>query len=494
MRSAWPAAGVLLLWSLVLSLPGMRLHASDQVVIRNVRLLQPGPLAAEVVGPHDLRLRDGHLAEIAPPGSIALEPGDFRVLGDGCWLVPAPTVRLQRLSRASDLVLAGLSGLAGLQSADPPDTKEALWARAALDTEALPRSLSTEEPVHVELQGASEGAPTLERLVTAVGGPDRLLDRLVAPDGARIEVGAPARFLLLASDPRLEPDGLLSPRAVIQGQEVVLQSERLVRLEEASRAARLEPLPRPVPVEGRPASARRYALVIDGLHRGEAWLELDPPEAAGGAVTVRSRIAAPLEERLEATIDRSDGRTSFMVVTGDRRITGGTEPQGVGKPLRLELLLDGNPVPGSPIDLSDPDDRLLPHTLLVLLDALPADPSGRLQGRVLELELHESVPGLFASPRLRARPPTVGEKPLLALQHLERLAGRGPLTRLVLPVEGDPSAPASLYVGSDGLPVWFLQSTPWGLLEWHSWPQGGGAVSKSAPLPEDSHNSRLDGP
>ena len=444
-----------------------RVAAFERLLVQRIRILQPGPDGFTESAPVDLLIEDGLVRSLEPPGTVALGPGDMRLRGEGRWLVPAPAVSVEGTVRSFDLVLAGLSGVGGLVIDAAPPKLKALWARAGLDTSALPARLPAGSTVQVAFSSREDGAFTLENMAAATGGIAVLVDALSKSTSARITPGQRAAGLLLLEDPRLHPETVLNPHAVVLGSDVVLRSERLVRVDEAIKAEALPQLSKP----GKPASpeagdwSRRFALVIDGLYRGEAWLEVEQVDLETVRATVRSRVAPPVDEELTATMEWPSGAATLALRSQGRMIEATAVRTDPSKPLTLAISLDGTPLPDSPMVL-EPGDRFLPHTLLVLLDALRKDPRSSHQGRVVELEALDAVPGVYASPRQQVQDPKPGHRWRLELQDL-RAQGDAPKGSIsLLPIDGQPEAPGILLLDEAQRPVLYLLETPWGLFEW----------------------------
>ncbi len=450
--------------------------ATDRLLIERIRILQPGPEGFIESAAIDVLVEDGMVRSLEPPGTVTLKPGDMRLRGEGRWLVPAPAIAVEGMLKSADLVLAGLSGVGGLRMSGEPDALDALWSRAKLDSPALPALLPAGSPVQGTCSTASGDALTLGNIAVADGGVTALVDALSKSVTARITPGNRAASLVLLKDPRLEPETLLNPHAVVLGTDVVLRSERLVRVEEAVKA---EALPRlSAPKSSKPTDpndwVRRYDLVIDGLYRGEAWLEVDQVDGETVRATVRSRVAPPIEEELTATMEWPSGAASLTLRSQGRLIEAKAERSESSMPLELSISLDGTPIAGSPMTL-EAGDLFLPHTILVLLDALQKQTDASATGRVVELEALDTVPGVYASPR-RAFQSAEGDHELQLDPKSLRDLGSAPRGSIkILPIEGQPDEPGVLLLDEAQRPVLYLLETPWGLLEW--------SKSLSAPSP-----------
>jgi hypothetical protein len=444
-----------------------RMSASERLLVQRIRILQPGPDGFTESAPVDLLIEDGIVRSLEPPGTVGLKPGDMRLLGEGRWLVPAPAVSVQGTVSSFDLVLAGLSGVGGLVIEAAPPKLKALWARAALDTSALPARLPAGSAVQAAFSSAEDGAFTLENAAIAIGGTQVLVDALSKATTAGIMPGQRAASLLLLEDPRLHSETVLNPHAVILGSDVVLRSERLVRVEEAIKAEALPRLPKPekpAPTEAGDWT-RRFDLVIDGLYRGEAWLEVDQVDSTTVRATVRSRVAPPIEEELTATMEWPSGVASLTLRSQGRLIEARSERSESTMPLELSITLDGTPIAGSPMVL-EAGDLFLPHTLLVLLDALRKQSESSSTARIVELEALDAVPGVYASLRQAFQDPGREQKFQLAPKSLRDLGSAPRGSVKILPVEGVPTEPGVLLLDESQRPVVYLLDTPWGLLEW----------------------------
>jgi hypothetical protein len=454
---------------ILLACLGFTCHASatDRLLIERIRILQPGPDGFIESAAIDVLVEDGIVRSLEPPGTVTLKPGDMRLRGEGRWLVPAPAIGVQGRLQSSDLVLAGLSGVGGLVVSGESAALDALWSRAKLDSSALPVLLPAGSTVQGTCSMASDGALTLENITVADGGVTALVDALSKSIEARITPGKRSASLVLLEDPRLNPDTLLNPHAVVLGSDVILRSERLVRVEEAVKG---EALPRlSVPKPSTPIDpndwTRRFVLVIDGLYRGEAWLEVDQVDATTVRATVRSRVAPPIEEELTATMEWPSGDASLTLRSQGRLIEAKAERSESSMPLELSIALDGTPIAGSPMAL-EAGDLFLPHTLLVLLDALRKQSDSPDTARIVELEALDAVPGVYASPRRKFQDPGSEQEFQLDPRSLRDLGSAPHGSIKVLPVDGEPAEPGVLLLDEAQRPVLYLLDTPWGLLEW----------------------------
>lgn len=449
---------------------------SDRVLIEQVRLLSPGASGFRTSGPIDLLLEGGHVVLVDPEDPVQLEPGEMRLRGQDRWLIPSPRARVVGVPRSSDLVLAGLSGLGALAVAADPPTLEAVRARAALDTAALPELIRADAQVEGSIVIAPGRGPTLARLAEAVGGARSLLVALSRRVGDPFAPGAPASFLLLTEDPRSVPKALLDPHAVLIGSEVLLKSERVTRLEEA-RAG--EELPMPEAEDLREAAggggqswSRRYRLVVDGLERG--WALLRVVEAPDGSVDahVTARVGSPAEETLRATVSWSppvgpDGLRWQRAASVKLRSQGRSmEARTIEGPhgRALQIVLDGTPLEGGPIDLK-PEELVLPHTLLILVDsALMA--GGSSGGEILEVAFMDGPLEVHRSPRRPLRQVRPGDRLPLDESRLLRQGGASAALLRVLPVDEGRSGQALIVLDQARRPLLLLLETPWGYLEW----------------------------
>ena len=441
--------------------------ATDRLLIERIRILQPGPDGFIESAAIDVLVEDGMVRSLEPPGTVTLKPGDMRLRGEGRWLVPAPSIAVQGMLKSSDLVLAGLSGVGGLLVSGEPAALNALWSRAKLDSSAVPALLPAGSPVQGTCSMASAGAFTLTNITVADAGVAALVDALSKSIESRITPGKRSASLVLLEDPRLNPDTLLNPHAVVLGSDVVLRSERLVRVEEALKGEALARLP--VPEPSTPSDpkdwARRYDLVIDGLRRGEAWLEFDQVDTETVRATVRSRVAPPIEEELTATMEWPSGAASLTLRSQGRLIEARSMRSESTMPLKLSIELDGTPIAGSPMAL-EAGDLFLPHTLLVLLDALRKQPDSASTVRIVELETFDDVPGVYASPRRVFQDPVSGQTFQLDPKSLRDLGAAPHGSIKTLPVDGEPAESGVLLLDETQRPVLYLLDTPWGLLEW----------------------------
>ena len=443
----------------------------DRLLIEQVRVLEPAPEGFVERGPLDLVVDAGVLSIISNDSEVTLKPGQMKLRGRDRWLVPAPRARLARPPSSADLVLAGLSGLGGVIV--PPGTAAAdvVHARAALDAMALPVLLDEGVLVEGRNPPPAELGPTLRRVVEANGGCEAFLQSLAHSSDRRITPGIRASFLILSKDPRLHPETLLSPHAVVLGSDVILLPERETRLEEArvdeKRASlpSFEPIATPGQVE--PSLARRYQLTVDGLVRGEALLEIRSLDE-GMTARVSALTAAPLDETVLAESHWPSGTGRLHLSSQDKRVdaVASTVSDQDGPGLRLAIELDGDLVGGKSIPLQV-DDHFLPHTLLMLLDAARSTSGVQTTGRAIEIELMNGFPGVYAAGRRTLRPLRSTDKPPLAPDQLLRLAGAPEATVWVLPSAGeDPDPPGFVILDEQRVPLFFILKTPWGTVEW----------------------------
>ena len=97
---------------------------------------------------------------------------------------------------------------------------------------------------------------------------------------------------------------------------------------------------------------------------------------------------------------------------------------------QLEVSIDGTAVEESPVALKE-GDLFLPHTLLVLLDAIRKGDGDRT--RTVEIDFDDGFPAVHWSPRRGVRPLVQTDELLLKPAHLLRLAGQGATEIVVLP-------------------------------------------------------------
>lgn len=457
------ASSSVLLASLAVHASSSASRVQQRVHIDDVTLLEPGAGGWKERSAVDLLLEDGRISRIGASLPIDLDKGEVRLRGQGRWLVPAPRVSLSSPNaRPTDLLAAGLSGIGGVMLETDPATARAFFARAHLDAEALPLQLPPGSDVEGHLTYTSRQVPTLALLAASVGGPEQLFAALGTRSDAPFAEGKEAAFLLLSRDPRIDPGALLDPHVVILGDGYILQSERLVRIEEAIagitvRAPSFEPEDR---TSGTSSESLMYRHVIDGIVRGITVLDI---ERRGGEIIgarLRERTAKPVAGTMVAEVQWPDRASTLEQVTEGISIKAGTRTDGS----QLEVRINDAPVPESPVSL-EPGDRFVPHTLLVLLDAMRVTEEG--SGRWVQLDRDAAgVPMLVWSSRKPIRPMEPGQDALLSQEMLKALGG--PLARsfVTLASGADDRDSCLAVLGKGGTPLLLLVHTPWGVVSW----------------------------
>ncbi|MEE2680917.1 MAG: hypothetical protein VX641_00940 [Planctomycetota bacterium] len=460
--------------------------AVDRALVCSVRLLKPSGTGLRASQPVDLLIEDGRVARVGQDLIDQLEPGQIALRGRELWMIPAPGLRLsEHPVVSSDLVVAGLLGAGTVCVEAADDLHHHLIERARLDEIGFPMVV-----------GCSEGASTFSgfeldpsvlsevRLPSDPATVERLLRALDRGSSDPYLPGAPARFLVLESDPREDPSSLSDPFAVIQGNDLILKSERLVLLDEFAAFHALEvPTPKTLGWPDGPTSHRLYTLIVRGLPRGYVRVaRWDQPD---GSIVVRvsDRVAAPLTESFDATVSWPSGEVSCTWRVQSRSFTMNAGPAAGSAGQTLEITLNETPIRGNPFTLA-PGDRFLPHSMLIAFDAR-ADPSDGATRGLVEADVMGAPVRLERTDRRSLAPvsETTGTR-LLEPEQIRALTGvhGGRLLSSSVPaveIETQSSTASSnhllLFEESDW-PSWMMLSTPWGVVEWSS-----GALQRRIP-------------
>lgn len=457
----------------------------DRVLVQSARLLRPTESGFLESDPIDVLIEDGRVSQVGSGLISHLEPGQIALRRPDLWLLPAPRVLLRtKVPNSSDLIGAGLHGAGVVGVLSDQSSSEELLSRARLDGPGLPILEVIDvkaEPVDRPLFDIEVDLLSELQLPTEAGAVGKLLDSMASRPSDPFLPGAPARFLALDSDPRESPSSLADPFAVVQGSALVLKSERLVRLEELAAFHALQPLVlEELGWPANPSSKRLYQVVIGGLPRGYV-LVASWRDASTDTTTVRvaERIAAPLEEVFEASVQWPKGIVECSWRIQNRRVL--LQSQGIGSAggNQLQITLEKAPLEPMVVAL-EAQDQFLPHTFLVLFDAL-ADPSAGVTRRILGVDIFTSPVSVEWSARSvpRTGPFKQSTSPLLNLcaDRAKHRIPSGQLRSLPLGVHDSPDSAESTADPSLGLlfcsganfwPDWLLLETPWGIVEWRS--------------------------
>jgi hypothetical protein len=131
----------------------------------------------------------------------------------------------------------------------------------------------------------------------------------------------------------------------------------------------------------------------------------------------------------------------------------------------LEVSIDGTAVDESPVALGE-GDLFLPHTLLVVLDAIRAGDGGAT--RIVGIDFEGGFPAVHWSQRRGVRALVASDELLLKPASLLRLAGQGAAEVVVLPGSEEAESQAAVVLDRQRRPLLFLVRTPWGTVEWAS--------------------------
>ena len=452
--------------------------AVERVVIQSVRLLRPSGTGLVASDPVDVLIENGRVAQVGQGLIGQLTPGQMALRGRDLWMIPAPRVRLPGESLApSDLVVAGVLGIGTVGAVSDGGSHQHLLSRARLDGIGLPLleevSSGSEPDDELELTASSISELRLPSQPAAVA---RLLGVLDKREADPFLPGAPARFLVLQSDPREDPSALADPFAVVQGSEVILKSERAVLLDEYAAFLALEPpTAEALAWPSAPSESRLYRLIIRGLPRG--YVLVASWNAPDGSVVVRvaERIAAPLKEVFEATVHWPSGAVSCDWVVQSRSFKMRMEPAPDASGGVLHIALNGVPIQEEPITLK-PGDQFLPHSMLIAFDAL-CDPSKGATRRVVEVDVMGAPARIDWTPRVPLKPASesLSDSPLAEAQ-IRALGGGGEGRLLARLTRSDETA-SRLNALSEGelllldgqtWPRLMILFTPWGVVEWIS--------------------------
>ena len=359
------------------------------VLIQSVTLLRPNGGSLIASAPTDLIISDGRVQEIGENLGSKVSPSTMRLRRPGRWLMASPVGSLSGGDDASlffdDLIHAGLMGFGELIVGATPKHIDIIRRRALLESAAIPivtpRDSESVPPHAVVFSGPDEITLTGSSLPD---GSDVLTKSALRRDDP-FQPGAPAHFLLLSDDPRESIAAVTRPDAVLVGGEVVLKSERLVRLEEH---ARFDP-DHFRSTESSPSKQGTddsiYEVVIAGIPRELIRLRIERFDEGRMRLELEGETSSPITRSSSIALSWPDGTVTHRGVIRRHAFETSfkTAPEGGG---RLEIIRDGTPLPESPLSL-EKGDRYLPDTLLILLDALWNPTQGKTR-RVVELNLY----------------------------------------------------------------------------------------------------------
>ena len=213
--------------------PGV--EAERFILIESVRLLRSDGETLIASEPTDLIVKDGRVHERGDDLDTKVSPTTLRLRRPDRWLIPSPVAFIEahydELIRFDDLIRAGLMGFGELMVEADPEHVEIVRKRALLESEALPiitTRVSKSAPDHAL---PFDRIDDLSLSGTVFSDQDNLLGRSVRRSDDPFAPGAPAHFLLLSEDPRIDPGAVERPDAVLVGGEVIFKSERVVRLD-----------------------------------------------------------------------------------------------------------------------------------------------------------------------------------------------------------------------------------------------------------------------
>ncbi len=439
------------------------------VLLEAVSLLRPDGDGLIASDPIDLIIKDGLVHEVGHDLSAKVSSSTYRLRRPGRWLIASPVACLGESGDDSlfydDLIHAGLLGFGEVIVDATPAYVDLVRRRALLESKAIPTVTSRAES---PLPGHVVTFPRFDAMSLSNNDfscDSELLSASSRRSGDPFRKGSRAHFLLVPEDPRMHEDGLADPDAVLVGGEVILKSERLVRLDEH---ARFDPtlLGSSDSVDAK-VDARRllYEIVIAGIPRGLLRLEIEHPETGGMRLQLTGVTTSPWSGSSRTSLVWPEGtvthreviqRQTFDVSFKDRS-GGGT----------LQIIRNDEALPESPVQL-EAGDRYLPETILILLDAL-WNPTANKTSRLVEVDLFGGPITVLWSPRrpLTSMSPEITSARLgFSSDELLDMAGAqgGRLLWLASSETDDSGIWAAL--DREKRLVWALFPAPSGITEW----------------------------
>ena len=479
-RVIFPILHPLVLFGSLLSSPpaaadGMPDPAPERfILIESVRLLRSDGERLIASEPTDLIVKDGRVHELGDDLGSKVAPTTLRLRRPDRWLMPSPVASIEAPAEArirfDDVIRAGLMGFGELLVKDAPEHLEVVRKRALLESEALPiitSRLSKSVPDHAL---AFDRIEQLSLSDTVSSDQDARLIRSIRRSKDPFEPGAPAHFLLLPEDPRIEPEAVGRPDAVLVGGEVVFKSERVVRLDEHDRfdPGRFDP------PEGTPRVSEVdqsiYEVVIAGIPRDLIRIRIEGADDRTDLdVELEGVTSSPIERSWSTNLSWPDGSVVHRVaiqrhvfeLQSTHTVDGG----------RLKIIRNGEPLPESPLTLES-GDRYLPDTLLILLEAL-WNPTEGATRRVVEVDFYGGPVAAYWSARRPLVPVAPSQEATpLGLTTTEMLHLAGPEGRHLLTFPASESQSSPIWVALDARKrlLWALHRSPAGFTEWRRRP------------------------
>ncbi|MBB47725.1 MAG: hypothetical protein CMJ33_04110 [Phycisphaerae bacterium] len=480
-RPTLPIPHLLVLFGALLASPPA--HADDvpdpaserSILIESVRLLRSDGETLIASEPTDLIVRDGRVHEVGDDLGGKVAPTTLRLRRPDRWLMPSPVAVIdapaEELIRFDDLIHAGLMGFGELMVGAAPEHLEIVRKRALLESEALPiitTRVSKSVPDHAL---SFDRIDDLSLSGTVFSKQDDLLARSVRRPDDPFAPGAPAHFLLLSEDPRIDPGAVGRSDAVLVGGEAVFKSERVVRLDEHDRydPGRFDP-PEETPAV-RDFDQSIFEVVIAGIPRELIRLRIeDTEEPTGLKVEIEGVTSSPIERSWSTNLTWPVGSVVHRAVI--QRHVFELESTHTVDGGRLEIIRNGMPLPESPLDLES-GDRYLPDTLLILLDAL-RNPTEGATRRVVEVDFYGGPVAAYWAVRRPLVPVALSnEATPLGLTTTEMLHLAGPEGKHLMTCPPLESQSSSIWVALDGRKrlLWALHRSPAGLTEWRRRPE-----------------------
>jgi hypothetical protein len=440
------------------------------VLIKSVSLLRSVDRELVASAPTDLIIKDGVIHEIGDDLDSKVSSSTYRLRRPGRWLLASPVGYVAESGDHAiffdDLIHAGLMGFGALIVEADPEYVDIIKRRALLESKAVPRIISRKSkslPAHVLEFSRSDDITLFSK---GLSEQNDVLSASALRDDDPFRQGATANFLLLSEDPRVNREVIANPDAVLVGGEVILQSERLVRLEEHDRfdPALLHSFGS-VPLLSK-SDRLIYEVIISGIPRGVIRLQIETLGQGRMRLDLDGVTTSPTSGSSKTTLAWPEGTVTHREVIQEHVFECSFKTSAQGG--QLAIISDGEPLPESPIQL-EVGDRYLPDTLLILLDAL-WNPTHGLTRRVVEVDVsggpvsvHWSIwhPLVDVSAE-KGKPTPLGMTPT----ELLLLAGAKGGQLMALSPSGSASRTVWVALDRQKRLVWALYPAPFGMTEW----------------------------